>query len=1489
MKSSDNFISPIALDLGAKKTGVYSACYPANISVKEFANKDKVFKQAFVADIALQSEGGYKLLQVERTSKRHSLRCRTRKQQAKRLLNLVLKNVYQFPVEKHQIAISHFMNRRGYNYLDAQLDLLGIENITQIQLNSFFALLNEQEAVVFSSVLNEQDLLLDLQKLVNEEPNTLLQLQRLFTTTALDKPLKKDLKPLIDAVNTYAADISKGAKHRSKYFKAIHNDINNLRNHPERSCRRLFHALNEHKGFARNEFIQVFYTLLCHINNFELKPLNAILNALTESATITKIETEIAKVFCNWITKQWMLSPANGQQRLAEIKVLQNNWKTFYRDFPNQCLAFLLKTPVTATIAPYQSQTNRRPPSCQTLTLNAKYLSTTYKHWRTWLLAISQVTEQYSELNEYQLQLSKIQNKKGNALIPSDELNARTLQRILDASQNSDPNKLNAIWGVLKKLKELARKPEMHGQKKWQLELQQFIEASQLPDTLKQQLSSEGHYEESSFWHCLNQYYQIRRRAKEGRYFLHHDVTVNSKKQRWQSEGKLLTLCSHRPKQLKHQALQDIMVLFGLSETALCEHWKITAEQLTLDVFTEKFNAIRGLKSNAEKALQAQKKFGIDLKSQLHSDKDLTRLVDTLTKLSMEMAKLLCPEAQRDKFILRNQSIFQFAQLAQLLWGERSGFAKTCPVCSADNAARMQIRNENAQASRLTTMSFRLIDGGLKRLLTHQAHHIANRVWPQLELQLAKVAKLTIPLILEQNRFDFTANLIDVKGAERKNSGKLNKIDLNLPATQKHQRIKAASAGQCPYVASQQIQDENGQIDHIIPRTSTYGVLNDEANLIYCSTKGNQTKNNATYSLENLSPAYLLAQFSSSDSQAITQQIENALYNPEKSGFIFGQYRQFIALTQLQQIAFRHALFLADEHPLKQMVIQAIQHRSKAKVNGVQRYMAQLLADIITQKAKLIGAESKLEFDYFEVSSNPQDEYSTVALRKLLSDLLQNTPWDITPFTKLQGQSQKDYSHVIDATLAMMITAQAHQNEGALKIQFAEQHSIWGAIDTTTGELVDNLSQQFFVHPESLAESVIVKPQSSNVKIEALANENISINQVFSRTIFKETLLGLKFYHLTELDGKLYKGFIDVVDGQCQFYKASKTGITKEQVQLNAMLANGLYRQKEFSNMQVYMPNKTALTESLFNALSQAKQQLDKQSADFKVASWLFGKAAGSLYYYTNNSDLINAPKYAGSKDESPYKNRWQAFLLGWQQALGQAPKIDKQQLIIAADQHEKWQHHCEAFLNKKNAQKQHCPKKGYSMEALQSASGALALVKRKNKDKTIIYQVLVFDNSVVAKGQEAAIALKSPNLVCLNSDVLKQGYQVNNADVTGKQIDPEKLIHTEILNQLNANPLGVKVESNSRISVSGISISWVQDNLLNLLNDEPFKWQGSQNLYLDSSDKEETKIVAETLKGMFKVGLKLDKSKPIKITKQGEAVTLTLPVVKSNIEKLLV
>jgi len=1461
-----HLISPISLDLGASKTGVFSALYPSGISLADISEKG--YRTAFVADVP---EKGYTLLQTGRTANRHSKRGRTRNIQAKKLLNLVLQHVYLFPAKKYQEGISHLMNRRGFSYVESQIDVSKLNDISDARQAELVQLLEENGQSTVADLIEQNELGDALNEMVYHHTAELeLTKRNVADWCGSDKKLAKDLKPLSDALDFYIKDLTAGAKYRAKYFTAIKKDISLMRRHPVKACRKLFFALQDHSKRQKIDMVNAFYQLLCHINNFDLKLLNRIHNAIDEYANDTSIESTISSAFGKWVCKQWALSKSNGEARLTEIRDLQRRWKAFEQNNSGKVFDFLLSTDPKETIPPYESHTNRHPPRCQTLVLNPEELTSSYPEWTNWLQSLKTNENVVNQLTDFQEKLIQVVSGKDNPLIEEQELLARQLQLLLDTSKSKDELLLNNIWSKLKKRKALKRQNSELGNLDAQLD--KLLTQTKLPLSLHPDFQED--IAQGSFWHLVNRYYQSRRRARDGRYFLNYDRS-KKESQRWQSDRKLLRICKHRPRQLRHQALTDIAGLLGINRAQLPED---------IDQLHSLFRNVRGLKSVSEKAHSAQKRYGADLKQLLHTDSELIKENAKVVVLIKQLAEALeLSEALQSTFCERNQSFYVLAQLYPLVWGDRSGFGKTCPVCAQDNAVRMSDSNNQPQASRLSTLSMRLIDGALKRLLTHQAHHIANRLWPEIERRAQGVQKVTIPLILEQNRFDFTENLPALKGLPSRNKPK--KPDIT---GKKNERIQQASKSICPYTG-ELLSENSGDIDHIIPRSGRYGVLNDEANLIFASVKGNRTiKRDRILSMGDLAPAYLEMQFGTSDLQVITSQIEQTLWSDDKNRFAFGDYRQFIALDEATQIAFRHALFLDTDHPLRMMVLDALGHRHKAKVNGTQRYMAQLLADIFTDKAKGSALQGKLEFDYFEVSSNGLDEDSTVALRRLIRTSTVRPELNLAEYDKQPGKSQHDYSHVIDATMAFLIALEKHQGEGAFQLYLADKESVWGEIDVN-GVLTSKVFEQIAVPPKQLAEPVKVVPRSSfdnTLKLQ----QGVKPHEAFSRPIFRQNAIGLEFYDLSIIDGHVYKGYM-LSDGGTGVFKAAHAKPADKQLDmLQWAHSNGFYRLQQHDEQAVYHPNKQKLTALLFNTLNAAKNRdtFDEKSDSAKLVLWLFGKGAGQLFFYTTNTALDKAPDVVKKQTDSPYYNQWLNHYEQWSK-IAPDTKVDKGVWVIAPKHLAAWHEHCRRYLGVQDTDQTHKPVRDLGMKAITTGSGAMALVRRHTSDGNELYQLQSFDNSTLSSEEIPVFALSSPNVALLKKERITKGYvaQIEAKKAFNPQFISVQTFFKESASQELALPeeLEIFATKPTQVEVRNIPVDWFIKRLLQPgVNGK--SWKEQKTLAISREREVDDAINQDLLQGMLARGCKSDKRAPI--TMVDEKLVLKIPYNSNSLTKLL-
>ena len=1174
----DNIVFSVAIDFGAKKTGVYYAKYP------QFTNYTDIKKLGEIFGQELEYDQNNTSLLRERTSHRHTRRRYDRLQFAKRLITVILKKYFQFPAENHSQAIGFLMNRRGFTRIDGDFEREYFkkfpkqawevlpEDIKQFFkkkttnnnqetidiLDAFEKLINNSKVTEIEKIYKEiknknkeikkdrlyheytkkikeaaKERILDnllpseinhkkhklfqtsrwiVERLVKEgaselhelcNDNLTINLLDYFNNLQKDSSIlkrlselsfeqqqKKDANSIWDfkseefdlikeeekgSFDISAKDYEKthlhhfcyavyktydertsGSIHRSKFFEEIKKLFEDPHNCKHTYFKNFIQAINECPQLD----IDKIYKLICHVSNFELKPLRAYFNDEHYKGGNDDFNNQkLSKIFRIWILKYWWVTAKkDGKEKLEDYKKLKKVWAT--HENKNNVISFWLKTDPILTIPPYQSLTNRRPPHCQTLLLNEKYLKEHYPLWEQWLEQLISI-EGYSEKWQYYTdKLKTLKNKKDNPFISDSESKLRTLQFIMDTSQKFDPLKLNKIWSAYHKINQIKNE---NGNKeefqKWKEKLHNIKKESYLSDELKQDMEFD---KTGSFGHFLNKYYQTRKKARENRYFLFQE-----KKDKWsRDKNNFLTVCEHKPRQKKYQILLDIFTVFGLD----IELAKKQIPNFKSDYKADNSKEIEewlinlggnGIKSLCRESAKAQKDFKGSLKTKIDYvekrrmqnaeltsvDKALYKIVSKCKNKSFEIAKKLWPDLSEDEQSQKAKkfnSLFSFSQIHNIVFKDRSGFSNTCPICSIDNGLRMEKIDQGiATASHLSGLRVRIIDGAVMRICDSISERISKEIWNGIKDNLFAGSKITIPLILEQNQFEFEPSLKKIKGRKNQNT---NMEDTREAFKEKNKRIKSNTI--CPYEGVS--IGDNGEIDHIIPKASKYGELNDEANLIYASRSANQGKKESQYSLEQLHKKYKKEIFKSiiSSDYNFDEQIRKFIYenlevNPdsveEGDHFKFGKYINFSNLDPKQKIAFRHALFLQRQDPLRKKIIKNLKNRNKTIVNGTQRYLAQCIADKVWRKTKENNKNLKLiQFDYFEYPSDAHHSRSIYPLRKYYERYSQ----ELREKAKEKGQSQKPGSHLIDAQMAFLQAVEDHKNGGTMHMIFPEMETI---------------------------------------------------------------------------------------------------------------------------------------------------------------------------------------------------------------------------------------------------------------------------------------------------------------------------------------------------------------------------------------------------------------------------------------------------------------
>ena len=964
--------------------------------------------------------------------------------------------------------------------------------------------------------------------------------------------IKLHLQHLAFALYKTKTELESGGRHRSKYFEEIETILKN-KNHKRGYLKEFYKTLQSKECQSVGLTINSLHNLIGHISNLELKPLRKYFNAPMHKISKKNKNKEgdqwdeqrITKFFERWILSEWRINPEKDKYKTEGAKYDYKKLREKWKEKPGGIVDFWLETPPDWTIPPYQDNNNRRPPKCQSLTLNVSFLKSKYPKWQNWLVKLEELPLIHEYLGNYKEDLKTLESGKSrekkkkfyftdkqadNLLTDSGrrsmaELDARILQFIFDRVGDEDPLNLNKIYSRAKKIKQdINKKDEASVKHVEEVKTKLKNAISKLPDGLKSDHHN-GLFPEGSFLHLICKYYKYRQRARDGRIYIHpkyHFVKGRGYENtgRFDDKPHLLTYCNHKPRQKRYQMLGDLARILFTTEENLKSKIHISDEiksnkdptilfKTIESFFKEIKDGNRGLKSFMKDCADAQKDYGNSLKevidsnyrayTKLKKDKgkliaekiqnipdnnkisdkkkksienSITRLI-TLKEKSTVFAELLSEkihdrltddedekEAITDKF----NNPFSLAQIYNIVYKERNGNSKTCTVCSIDNSFRMdasfneQKKDFIAKAQRLPAIPTRIIDGAVKRMARIVGGAIANDKWKNIRDELELGNEVCVPIITESNRFEFEPSREELVKGQRPKPRKgsvLERGDEYEIFASKEDRIKKASLGVCPY--TDQELGNTGEIDHIIPRTSRWGTLNDETNLIWASGPGNQHKTNKPLSLANLGSEYKNKVFDNKSDEEIKNWVIDQIGEGSGEDFKFGKYRNFRNLTENQQKVFRHALFLVGE-PIQIKVLNAINNRNRALVNGTQRYFSEVVANEIYKKYLAYKKErnekindAELSFDYFGIASDGSVNSVPCMRRKLenMKDKNGNfTCPELQEHKKEKGEGQTFYSHLLDAEIAFMIALSNHYRNGSFRIKAAH-------IDLYRNEYVD--------------------------------------------------------------------------------------------------------------------------------------------------------------------------------------------------------------------------------------------------------------------------------------------------------------------------------------------------------------------------------------------------------------------------------------------------
>lgn len=1025
------------------------------------------------------------------------------------------------------------------------------------------------------------------------------------------------LHHLTFALNNIKKELDSGSRHRSKYFEEVHSILSE-KNHQEPYLKEFCTKL--HNGTFNNLKIEELTNLIGNLSNLELKPLRKYFNDEQHAKGDYWKEDRFANVYCNWILNEWRV----GSQDKDKQRGKKYCYTSLCQDLRDKIKAsnysiieFLMELDPCRTIPPYQDNNNRKPPKCQSLILNPHFLDMHYPKWQDYLKSLQNLQEVKYYLADYVNEIQSLKTSKGqfyfvetkhqNKQIASGQrdtkdLNARVLQFIFDRVKANDDLLLNEIYSLAKKIKQPTsnqREIEEYTQK-----LNQALDRSNLPDSLKSKHNN-GVFLQGEFLHLVCKYFKYRQRARDSRIYIMPEYNYDSKQRKWNNTDRfddnnhILTYCNHKPRQKRYQLLNDLAGVLQVSPTMLKEkigsdqesdiiNWlkefKLASycksaiemqklhrgslnQKIDTAIFKDKVETIRKNKKATDDEKLLLIKYSETTKPN-KEEENLAKLINNINATCKKIGESLeLNETQIRKF----NSIYSFAQIQQIAFVERTGNSSTCPVCSLDNAHRMQTINDGAKAQRLAAISTRVIDGAVKKMATILAKNIVNDNWDFVKEALSNNHNIHIPIITESNSFEFEPSLANLKGTNLKDK-RQKSLDSAKPENifkQRDDRIKGASHNISAYSGS--ALSSQTELDHIIPRSSQYGVLNDEANLICVNSEDNQRKGNQQYYLTNLADNYKQAIFGTNNDNEIENWISNTIWDIEKKDLKFknGNYHNFINLSPDEQKAFRHALFLANDNEIKQAVIKAINNRNRAFVNGTQRYFAEVLANAFYLRAKQEKLNTaKISFDYFGVETTNQTGTGIANIRKFYEDY---NYADIAQYKK-NSQAQKPYSHLIDAMLAFCIAVNAHKNDGSMGIKVNNEISLF-PVDRDSGEVCDDIFSHIKITDNELEEIKLARRKAYTV--ETHIRQEIESKGDFKKSIpykiHKDSLTAEKYFPILQLSEDKWK---------YGFTLNNSNEIAKKDVEL---IQEFLIHPKEYNGYIVWLINKMQAQDYLMN------------------------------------------------------------------------------------------------------------------------------------------------------------------------------------------------------------------------------------------------------------------------------------------------------------------
>nr|AME16466.1 CRISPR-associated protein Cas9 [uncultured bacterium] len=347
----NQIISPIAIDLGAKNSGVVTG---------NIFNEDIKLNGCLI-----NVDAGISFSLKDRTSKRHQRRGIKRIKLAKRLFWHIFEESFNISASNlSNKEINGLFNRRGYTYLSFEIS------------NEDKDTINNGDPDYFNKILPE--LFTDNKTKLYEQLTRIKTLPKDIDFKKIKENHKKDKenKETISKIEILYQNLKKeslGSFKREDYFKNIKKEINNFK--------------------LEIDKLKLF-NLIGNINNLQLRVLRKYFNNINDE----KLNKEkLKKVILNWIYS-WHFVKKDEMYKKDNQKEIKN----YFKDKNKDILSFLTEIEPNKTIPPYEDQNNRLPNKCASLYLSSEKLTKKYLNWQIILekLHNDKDLEEYLDLNK---------------------------------------------------------------------------------------------------------------------------------------------------------------------------------------------------------------------------------------------------------------------------------------------------------------------------------------------------------------------------------------------------------------------------------------------------------------------------------------------------------------------------------------------------------------------------------------------------------------------------------------------------------------------------------------------------------------------------------------------------------------------------------------------------------------------------------------------------------------------------------------------------------------------------------------------------------------------------------------------------------------------------------------------------------------------------------------------------------------------------------